>query len=466
MIITQMYTNCLAEAAYYVESDGEVAIIDPLRETAQYIEKAKANNAKIKFVLETHFHADFVSGHVDLANQTGATIVYGPGAKTEFKAHIASDNEEFKVGKLTIRVLHTPGHTPESSTYLLIDENGKPHCIFSGDTLFIGDVGRPDLAVKTNLTREDLAGMLYDSLREKIMPLPDHITVYPAHGAGSACGKNMSSDTFDSLGNQKRTNYALAEDLSKSDFITELTTGIFPAPQYFTKAVEKNQKGYTPFNNLIEQGNTALSTDAFIAEMENGALVLDTRNKEDFKSGFIPGSLFIGIDGSFAVWVGTLIEDMNQPIVVLADNGRAEEVVTRLARVGYDNCKGYLEGGLAKWISAGGKIDAIETVEANQLMLEAENSSGIVLDVRKPGEFESEHVDGAELYPLDFINEHLNDLDENKTYLIHCRSGYRSLIAISILKQQGYDKLVDVTGGMQAIINTNAPICAQECTSK
>lgn len=463
MIIEQLYTNCLAEAAYYIESEGEAAIIDPLRETQQYIDKANRASAKIKFVFETHFHADFVSGHVDLAKQTGATIVFGPTATTNFDAHIAVDNEEFKIGKLTIKVLHTPGHTPESVTFLLLDENKNPYCIFSGDTLFIGDVGRPDLAVKSDLTKEDLAALLYDSLRQKIMTLPDNVLVYPAHGAGSACGKNMSSDTYDTLGNQKKTNYALAEDLTKEDFIKEVTTGILPPPQYFPKAVLKNKNGYVGMKEIIKQSNQELDVNAFIREMEDGALILDTRNKDDFKLGFIPGSLFIGIDGSFAVWVGTLIEDMNQRIIVLADEGKASEVVTRLARVGYDNCRGYLKGGIKAWTDQGGLVDTIDSLEPDALMAKSSELNASIIDVRKPSEYDADHVEGAILYPLDFINDHLTDLNKDQKYIIHCRSGYRSIVAITILKQQGYEGLYDLTGGMQAILKTTTPVVAKAC---
>ncbi len=465
MYIEQLYTNCLAEAAYYIESDGEVAIVDPMRETEPYINKAKERNASIKYIFETHFHADFVSGHVDLAKKTGATIVYGPQAETSFDSHIAQDDETFKIGKLTLKVLHTPGHTPESSTYLLYDENGKEHCIFSGDTLFIGDVGRPDLAVKSDLSKEDLAGLLYNSLHNKIMPLPDDIIVYPAHGAGSACGKNMSSETYDTLGNQKKTNYALAKDLSKEDFIKEVTTGILPPPQYFPKAVQLNKNGYMDIDELLKNASINLSVSQVKTALSEGAIILDTRGKDDFKSGFIPGSIFIGIDGGFAVWVGTLIEDLSQAIVVIADKGREEEVVMRLARVGYDNCLGYLEGGVEAWTSDGGELSTIRQVAAENVSDERTKDGHIILDVRKPSEYESEHVEDATNFPLDFINQHTGDLDKDKHYVVHCKSGYRSVVAISLLMRVGYKSLSDVTGGMQAILKTDTPVTEFVCSN-
>jgi len=466
MKIEQIYTGCLAQGAYYIESEGEVAIIDPLRETAPYLEKAKDNNAKIKFIFETHFHADFVSGHVDLAQKTGATIIYGPTAETNFPVHVAKDGEVFKLGKISIEVLHTPGHTPESSTFLLKDENGKDYAIFSGDTLFIGDVGRPDLAVKSDLTREDLAGMLFDSLRNKIMPLADELIVYPAHGAGSACGKNMSKETWDLLGNQKKTNYALRADMTKAEFITEVTTGITPPPQYFAQNAMMNKTGYEPLDEVMKTGNIPLDSETFeaIANHE-GALVLDTRSAEDFVTAHIPNSIFIGVDGSFAPWVGALIADLKQPIVFIAPEGRSEEVVLRLSRVGYDNTLGYLEGGIEAWQKAGKDVETLESITAEEFAKRYKAGGLNVLDVRKPSEFAAEHVDGATNRPLDFINEELNKVDKTTPYHIHCAGGYRSVIFASILKSRGYDQLVDVKGGFKDILETEIPVTDYVCPS-
>ncbi|MFN3341421.1 MAG: MBL fold metallo-hydrolase [Flavobacteriales bacterium] len=462
MKIEQLYTNCLAEAAYYIESEGEAVIIDPLRETDPYTKKAAENNSKIKYILETHFHADFVSGHIDLSKKTGATIVYGPTAQPAFTCHIAKDGEVLKVGKITITVLHTPGHTPESVSYLLKDENGKEHALFTGDTLFIGDVGRPDLAVKSDLTEKDLAGMLYDSLREKIMTLPDAVIVYPAHGAGSACGKNIGKETYSTLGEQKKNNYAL-QPMSREEFIKEVTTGILPAPQYFAKNAALNKGGYDSIDVVIERGNKALTIDAFATEIANGALVLDVRKKEDFATGYIPGALFIGLDGQFAVWVGALIKDLTQAIVLICDEGREEEAVLRLARVGYDNCKGFLQGGFSTWKNSGKAIAVIEQIKPENLAKAYATAS--IIDVRKPGEFEAEHVENAISLPLDFIAEKMNVLDKNKHYFVHCKSGYRSMIAVSILKANGITNLVDVIGGYDAIAKTEVPVTAFVCPS-
>ena len=450
MKVEQLYTKCIAEAAYYIESEGEVAIIDPLRETEPYLQMASENNAKIKYVFETHFHADFVSGHVDLANETGATIVFGPGAKTNYDVHVATDKEEFKVGKLTIKVLHTPGHTPESATFLLFDENGKPYCIFSGDTLFIGDVGRPDLAVKGDLTQEDLAGMMFDSLRNKIMPLPDDILVYPAHGAGSACGKSMSKETFSTLGEQKQTNYAL-QDQSKEDFIKVLTTGIAPPPQYFPKNAMMNKNGYTNIDEVMEAAKIGLSVDAFKEKAQNGALILDVRHQDDFRQGFIKNSINIPLDGQFASWVGTLIEDIKANILLVAPEDRVQEAVMRLSRVGYDNTIGYLEGGFEAWKTASNETESINQVSATELVSLIANGAK-VLDVRKPSEFETEHAETATNSPLDYLNEGLSGLDKNETYYVHCKSGYRSMIANSILKKNGFKNILDIKGGFDAIL--------------
>lgn len=467
MKIDQIYTGCLAQGAYYIESKGEVAIIDPLREVHPYLSMAEKNKATIKYIFETHFHADFVSGHVDLAKKTGAKIVYGPGAKTEFDSHEATDGEIFELGNVKIKVLHTPGHTLESSTFLLINEEGKEHAIFSGDTLFIGDVGRPDLAQKGDITQEDLAGMLFDSLREKIMTLPDDVIVYPAHGAGSACGKNMSKETTDSLGNQKKVNYALRADMSKKEFIKEVTDGLLPPPQYFAQNVAMNKSANTDgIDKILETGKVALNVETFEAMANHeGALVLDTRKPQEFAKGFIPNSIFIGIDGSFAPWVGALIPDLQQPIIFLADEGREEEVVTRLSRVGYDNTLGYLEGGIEAWRTAGKEIDAITSVGADVLKEKLEEGTANVLDVRKPGEYLAEHIEKAKNTPLDFINDEMARIDKNTEYYVHCAGGYRSMIFSSILKSRGYDKIIDVAGGFKAIQEVGIPVTDYVCPS-
>lgn len=465
MKIEQIYTGCLAQGAYYIESNGEAAIIDPLRETEPYIEKAEANKAKIKYIFETHFHADFVSGHVDLAQKTGATIVYGPGAKTGYDKHEATDGETFKISDLTIKVLHTPGHTQESTTYLLLDENEKEHAIFSGDTLFIGDVGRPDLAQgATGITKEDMASMLFDSLREKIMTLPDHVLVYPAHGAGSACGKNMSSQTWDTLGNQKATNYALRDDMTKDEFIAEVTDGILPPPQYFAANVKLNKQGYDSIDTVLERGNVALDADTFeaIANHE-GALVLDTRSEDQFVKAHIPNSIFIGVDGNFAPWVGAMIPDLEQPIVFIAEEGREEEVVTRLSRVGYDNTLGFLKGGLKAWIDADKETDSLKQVSVEEAEALLNKGNIKVLDVRKQGEFEAEHIEGAQNMPLDYINENFREINPDHEYYVHCAGGYRSVIFQSILKARGYHRLIDMAGGFKALVEKNIKTTEYVC---
>jgi glyoxylase-like metal-dependent hydrolase (beta-lactamase superfamily II)/rhodanese-related sulfurtransferase len=454
MIIEQIYTGCLAQGAYYIESNGEAVVIDPLREVEPYIQKASKNGAKIKFVLETHFHADFVSGHVDLSKKTGAPIVYGPTAKPGFDAIIATDGQEFNVGELTIKVLHTPGHTMESTCYLLKDASGKDIGLFSGDTLFIGDVGRPDLAQKVvaDLTQEKLASYLYDSLRTKIMPLSDDITVYPAHGAGSACGKNMSKETTDTLGNQKKTNYALRADMTKEEFIKEVITGLVAPPAYFPLNVMMNIEGYDSIDTVLERGNQALSPEAFeAAANETGALVLDTRAPQTFAAGFVPNSINIGIDGQFAPWVGAMIPDIKQEILLVCEPGREEEVVTRLARVGYDHTIGYLEGGFEVWKKSGKEIDQIESIDTAELSKRMQANNIEIIDVRKKSEYLSEHMVEAENAPLDFINDSMAQLDKNKTYYVHCAGGYRSMIFNSILRARGYDNLIDVKGGFKAI---------------
>lgn len=466
MKIEQLYTGCLAQGAYYIESEGEVAIVDPLRETQQYINKANAENATIKYVFETHFHADFVSGHIDLANKTGATIVFGPGAKTDYDIHEAKDGEIFELGKIKIKVLHTPGHTLESATYLLIDENGKDHAIFSGDTLFLGDVGRPDLAIKSDLTKEDLAAMLFDSLRNKIMPLADDVIVYPAHGAGSACGKNLSKETVGVLGEQKQTNYALRADMTKDEFIKEVLDGIAPPPQYFAKNAMMNKMGYKSFETVLEKGNVPLSPEDFEALANHeSALVLDVRHQNDFVKAHIPNSIFIGLDGQFAPWVGALITDIKQPILLVVPEGREQEAVTRLSRVGYDNTLGYLEGGIEAWKQAGKDIETLKSISAQEFETRVNSGKVHILDVRKDGEFISSHIEGAQHFALDFINEHMNEIDKHTTYHIHCAGGYRSVIAASILKARGYNQLVDVAGGFAAIKETGIPVTAYVCPS-
>jgi hydroxyacylglutathione hydrolase len=451
MKVEQIYTGCLAEAAYYIESNGEVAIIDPLRESAPYLERAEKDNAKIKYIFETHFHADFVSGHVDLAKKTGAEIVYGPTTmETGFEKTVAEDGQIFKVGDVSIEVLHTPGHTMESSCYLLRDENGKEVGIFTGDTLFIGDVGRPDLAQKViaDLTQDKLARHLYHSLRTKIMPLPDDLIVYPNHGQGSACGKNMSSETTDTLGNQKKTNYALQE-MSEDEFVEQVLDGLTPPPGYFPQNVLINIQGYESLDKVLEEGTKGLSAKEFelIAE-ETEALVIDTRSKDAFRKGHIPKSIFIGIDGSFATWVGTLIPDVKQPLLIVGEEDRIEEIITRLARVGYDNAKGYLKGGFAAWEEAGKEVDVVNSVSAEEL---AKLEDATIVDVRKASEYNSEHIKGAINAPLDYINESMKNLVGSDKYYAHCASGYRSLVFISILQSRGYRNLIDVMGGMQAI---------------
>lgn len=456
MNVEQIYTGCLAHGAYYIESNGEAAIIDPLREVQPYITKAEKRGAKIKYIFETHFHADFVSGHIDLAKKTGAQIVYGPTAlKVGFDALIATDGQQFKLGNATIKLVHTPGHTMESSCYLLTDETGKDTALFTGDTLFIGDVGRPDLAqhVIADLTQEKLAAHLYESLQNKILPLNDDIIIYPAHGAGSACGKNLSKETYDTLGNQKKTNYALRPGLGKQQFIAELLKGLTPPPGYFPKNVLMNINGYDSIDEVIQRGNKALTPTEFeVVANETDALVLDTRSAQTFAKGFIPGSVNIGIDGGFAVWVGTLVSDIKQSLLIVAEPGREEEVAIRLARVGYDNIAGYLDGGFAAWVKAGKEVDTITTVSTEEFAKAKENNTGInILDVRKKSEYDSEHIVGATNAPLDYINDSMAAVDKNKTYYVHCAGGYRSMIFASILKARGYNNLIDVDGGFKSI---------------
>ena len=455
MKVEQIYTGCLAEAAYYIESEGEAAIIDPLRDTKPYIERATKEGAEIKYVFETHFHADFVSGHLDLSAKTGATIVFGPTAKPAYAAYVARDGEEFQLGKIKIRAIHTPGHTMESTCFLLIDETGKETALFTGDTLFIGDVGRPDLAqhVISDLTEEKLAGHLYESLRNKVIPLPNELIVYPGHGAGSACGKKMSKETTDTLGNQKLFNYALNLKLTKEQFIKEILTGLVPPPSYFPQNVLMNITGYESLDEVMQRGSQALSPEAFeAAANETEALILDVREAQTFAKGFIPNVINIGIEGQFASWVGTLIPDVKQPILLVADAGKEEEAITRLARVGYDNCTGYLQGGMEAWKQAGKEIDTVTSISAEAFSnLLAENPSLAAFDVRKKSEYDSEHVIGVENLPLDFLNDNMAQINPAKTYYIHCAGGYRSMIAVSILKARGFNNLIDVAGGFAAI---------------
>ena len=450
MKIEQIYTGCLAQGAYFIESAGEAVVIDPLRETAPYLDRAKKTDSTIKYVFETHFHADFVSGHVDLAKKTGAEIVYGPTANPSFEARIARDGEDFHVGKIKIRALHTPGHTMESTCYLLFDENGAEKALFSGDTLFIGDVGRPDLAQKAaHMTQEQLAETLFDSLRNKVMTLPDDVVVYPAHGAGSACGKNMSKETFDTLGHQKMTNYALRGNMTKAEFVKEVTDGLMPPPAYFPLNVGLNKHGYDPIDEVMQRGTVALSPRAFeAAANETDALILDTRDAETFSNGFIPNSIFIGIDGSFAPWVGAMIPDVRQKILIVAPKGREEEVVQRLARVGYDHCLGFLEGGIENWKNAGLDLDSIPRIDPAEL---AEMAAATILDARKPSEFAAEHLENVENAPLDFINDSMQTVPKDRPVFVHCQSGYRSMIFSSILRARGFDNLVDVRGGFKAL---------------
>lgn len=467
MKVEQIYTGCLAQGAYYIESEGEAAIIDPLRETEPYLRRAKEAGARIKYIFETHFHADFVSGHVTLSQETGAPIIYGPMANPAFEAIIAGDQQEFTLGKLRIRVMHTPGHTLESTTYLLLDEAGKDYAIFSGDTLFLGDVGRPDLAQKAaNMTQEELAGMLYDSLRNKIMPLADDVIVYPAHGAGSACGKNMMKETVDSLGNQKKMNYALRADMTRDEFIREVTDGLLPPPKYFPANVKLNREGYANIGVVLERGTRALSPVAFeeIAN-ETGALVLDVRHQDEFVKGHIPRSVFIGLNGDFAPWVGALIADVNQPILLVIPEGKEAETVTRLSRVGFDTTLGYLEGGYEAWVNAGRETDSMPAINAQEAVAVLSQKGVPVYDVRKAGEYAAEHFENAIHTPLSFLNDHLTVFPKDTTFYLHCAGGYRSVIAASILKSRGIHNLVDISGGFAEMKKFGLPTTDQICPS-
>ncbi len=466
MHIEQIYTGCLAQGAYYIESNGEVAIIDPLREVQPYLVRAKEDKAIIKYIFETHFHADFVSGHVTLSEKTGAPIVYGPNAETSFDAISAKDGQEFKLGDATIVVLHTPGHTMESTTYLLRDANGKDHAIFSGDTLFLGDVGRPDLAQKAaTMTQEELAGILYDSLRSKIMTLADDVIVYPAHGAGSACGKNLSKETVGTIGGQKQNNYALRPDMTKDEFVNEVTDNLLPPPRYFPLNVKLNKEGYEDVADVIKRATHALSSEEFeVAADETDAVVLDVRHQSEFVKGHIPRSIFIGLDGGFAPWVGALIGDVKQNILLVAPEGREEEAITRLSRVGFDQTLGYLNGGFEAWKKDAKEFDTMRSIPAREFKDElSEAPSKIVFDVRKPGEYNSEHMENALSTPLDFLNDHLSQFPEGDPFYIHCAGGYRSVIAASILKSRGIHNLVDIQGGFVAMkelgIKTTDNVC-------
>ncbi|MFN6085766.1 MAG: MBL fold metallo-hydrolase [Fluviicola sp.] len=465
MKIEQIYTGCIAHAAYYLESKGEVAIFDPLREVQPYINKANADNAKIKYVFETHFHADFVSGHLDLAAKTGAQIVYGPTAKPGFEAIVAEDNQVFTIGDYKVKVIHTPGQTMESTTYLLIDENGKEHGIITGDTLFIGDVGRPDLAqhVIADLTQEKLANHLFDSLRNKIMPLSDDLIVYPNHGAGSACGKKMSKETTDTLGNQKKTNYALRADMTREEFIDELLTGLTNPPGYFPKNVLMNIQGYESLDTVLDRGKKALNAEEFeLVANETNALILDTRDPNEFSKGFIPNSINIGLEGNFAMWVGELITDIKQEILLVTDPGKEEEAIIRLSRVGYDHTIGFLNGGFETWKNTGKEIDTVERMTAQEVA-DSYTKDTVLIDVRRKSEFDSEHVVDAYSIPLNEINQHLAEFPKDKDFILHCAGGYRSMIAASILKSRGYHNFKDVIGGMGDLTKTSIPKTEYVC---
>jgi hydroxyacylglutathione hydrolase len=468
MQIEQIYTGCLAQGAYYITSNGEAAIIDPLRETQPYLDRIERDGVKLKYIFETHFHADFVSGHLDLSKETGAPIVYGPTAKPEFEAIVASDNQLFEIGNIKIKVLHTPGHTMESSTYLLIDENGKDYAVFSGDTLFIGDVGRPDLAQKAaSMTQEQLAGLLFHSLRDKVMTLADDVIVYPAHGAGSACGKNMSKETVSTIGNQKANNYALRANMTEAEFITEVTDGLLPPPAYFGMNVAMNKKGYDSFQEVLEHGMNALSVTEFeSAADETGALILDTRKNGDFAKAFIPQSINIGIDGDFAPWVGALIANVKQPILLITELGREEETVTRLSRVGFDNLVGHLNGGFESWKNSGKEIDTVNRITAAEFQKQVKIGESKIIDIRKETEYSAEHVAEAYSRPLANINDWIKDINPNEPFFMHCAGGYRSMIAASILQARGFRNFSEIEGGFNAIAKTDVPRTDFVCQSK
>ncbi len=467
MKVEQIYTGCLAQGAYYITSNGEAAIIDPLRETLPYIERMEKDHVKLKYIFETHFHADFVSGHLDLSRKTGAPIVYGPTAQPEFDAIVAADEQVFEIGDIKIKVLHTPGHTMESTTYLLIDEDGKNHAIFSGDTLFLGDVGRPDLAQKAaHMTQEQLAGLLYDSLNNKIMPLSDDLIVYPAHGAGSACGKNMMKETVDTLGNQKKMNYALNQP-SREAFIKAVTDGLTPPPGYFGMNVAMNKKGYESFEEVMNHGMRGLTPAEFeVAAEETGALILDARSAKNFCKGYIPQSINIGIDGDFAPWVGAMIVDVKQPILLVTDEGKEAETITRLSRVGFDNVLGHLKGGFETWIASGKEVDTVNRITPEVFAAKADVKTDMIIDVRKETEYAAEHVEDAYSKPLAYINDWIKDINPAQHFYLHCAGGYRSMIAASILQARGYRNFTEVEGGFNAIAKTNIPKTNFVCQSK
>jgi hydroxyacylglutathione hydrolase len=465
MKIEQIYTGCLAQGAYYIESNGEVAIIDPLREVQPYIDKANADNATIKYIFETHFHADFVSGHVTLAQKTGAPIVFGPNATPEYDSIVATDGQVFQLGEITITCLHTPGHTMESSCYLLKDKSGKDYALFSGDTVFLGDVGRPDLAQKAaHMTQEDLAGILFDSIRTKIMPLADDVIIYPAHGAGSACGKNLSKETVGTIGDQKATNYALRANMTREEFIAEVTDGLLPPPAYFPMNVKLNKEGYENVETIINNAKALSAKEFEIVANETNALILDVRNENDFAQGHIPNSIFIGIHGAFAPWVGALILDFKQPILLVTPEGKETETIKRLARVGYDATIGHLEGGIDAWKNSGFEIDTVNCISAETLEEKLKEEIA-VFDVRKPGEFSAEHLNEAPSTPLDYLNEHLSEFPKDKDFYLFCAGGYRSMIAASILKARGYNNVINVNGGFAAIKKTGIKTSDFVCPS-
>ena len=465
MKVQQIYTGCLAHGAYYIESEGEVAIIDPLREVTPYLDMVEASGSKIKYIFETHFHADFVSGHLTLSEKTGAPIVFGPTAKPDFEATIAEHGQEFPLGNLNIKVLHTPGHTMESACFLLLDEEGAPHSLFTGDTLFLGDVGRPDLAQKAaNMTQDELAGLLYESLRSQVMSLPDEVIVYPGHGAGSTCGKSMRKETVGTIGEEKRTNYALRADMSKEEFVKEVTDGLLPPPAYFPWNVMLNKQGYQDVEEVIEQGTKGMAPKDFeLAANAVDALVLDVRHQDEFGKGHVPNSIFIGLDGSFAPWVGAMVKDIKHPILLVVAEERLEEAITRLSRVGFDNVIGYLEGGAEAWKADGREVGEVRTVFAGEMKVAMEEENVPVVDVRKESEFASEHVKGAANYPLVRINEFLDMFSEEETTYVHCAGGYRSMIAVSILKSRGIHQLVNVAGGFKAIKAAGLPVTEFVC---
>lgn len=448
MFIKQLYTGCLSEAAYYIESEGEVAIIDPLRDTEEYIALAKERNAGIKYIFETHFHADFVSGHLDLSNQTGAPIIYGPNAKTNFKSYTSKDGEIFKLGKISFEVVHTPGHTIESTCYLLRDENDKPHAIFTGDTLFVGDVGRPDLS-SGDMSSEELAAIMYDTIQHKILPLADDIIVYPAHGAGSSCGKNLGPNTFSTIAEEKQNNYAL-QPQTKEAFIKAVTDGLSEAPKYFAVNAEINMKGYDSLDAVKAKGLTPLPIADFKKLMQQDDMViLDTRHADVFTQGFVPGSIFIGLEGRFAEWAGSLLP-FDKPMILVTEAGMEEDTVVRLARVGFDKMQGYLQGGFEAWQAAGEKIDMIINIEADELAMDIPHDDHlVVVDVRRETEFADGHVKGAQNIPLNEMTDvaTIANFEDNQNLYIHCAGGYRSVIASSLIKRHGVHNLRNVIGG-------------------